>query len=197
MQLYNLISSAVSPVDLATAKAWLKVPGTADDAIIQTLISSATEYGEKYTGRDFRVKQWELLIDYFPERICLRRDPVDIINSVNHLVLDTPVTVPSADYYLKKLVQSSEVLLLGDAEWPTDTDDREQAITINFDTKAYYCINEIVNAILTHVAYLYTNRGDCSEGGALAGVSSFDSLFNSGAKSGANSLYNQFRIPRV
>ncbi len=211
-QIYELVSFGASPVLLADMKAWLKVTGTSDDTLIQTLIDSATEWGEKYTGRDFRANQWKLLLDSFEDicnsseqfqrdhllgtsiplftssitsRIELKRDPVDVVDSVQHLVSTVLVTVDAADYYLKKLTQSSEVLLFDGKDWPTDTDDREQAIEILFTTKAYRCLNEIITAIKLHVSNLYTNRGDCSDSAEAA------------AESGATRIYDQFRISRV
>ena len=116
ISVYNRVSVAASPVDLAAMKAYLKVTATADDVLIQSMIDAATEFGEKYTGRDFRAVTWDLLLDCFTDRICLRRDPVESIATVKHLVNDVLVTVPSETYYLKKLTQSSEILLSEDQE---------------------------------------------------------------------------------
>jgi len=213
-QVYELVSFGTSPVSLADMKTWMRETSTADDTLIQSLIDSATEFGEKYTGRAFRANQWKLLLDSFSdfgntserfqhdhigldvhpallptnsfsERIELRRDPVNAIDSITHLVSASPVTITSTDYYLKKLTQSSEILLFDGKDWPTDTDDREQAIEVTFTTKAYRCINEIINAIKLHVSNLYTNRGDCNDSAKSA------------SDSGATILYDQFRISRV
>lgn len=208
-QIYRLVSFGASPVDLATMKTFIKATGTSDDVLIQSLIDSATEFGEKYTGREFRPNQWQLLLDSFSdlensserfhrqhehflldaetERIELKRDPVDVIDSITHLVDAAPVTVSADDFYLKKLTQSSEILLFEDKDWPDDTDNREQAIEVTFTTKAYRCLNEIINAIKMHVSYLYANRGDCSDGKTA----------QSAEASGATFIYDQFRISRV
>ncbi len=210
MQVYELISAGASPVSLATMKSFLKITNTVDDALIQVLIDAATEFGEKYTGREFRANQWKLLLDSFfdlsnsrhhdrhnslefktltlgriSSRIMLNRDPVDVVDSVQHLVDTDLVTVDSSIFYLKKNTQDSEILLFENQEWPDDTDNREQAIEILFTTKAYRCINSIIEAIQMHVANLYINRGDCPDAA-------------SGAKdSGAIAIYNQFRIARI
>ena len=182
---YDLVSAVASPVSLAAMKGYLKITSTADDALIQSMIDAATEWGEKYTGRDFRAITWDLLLDCFTDRISLRRDPVDSITTVKHLVSGSQVTVPSTVYYLKKLTQSSEILLNEDQEWPTDTDNREQAIEIQFVTKGYRCQNEIINAIERTVAFWYRNRGDCADvKRAVEGA-------------GVTIIYNQFRISRV
>jgi len=206
-QIYTLVSFGASPVSLADMKTFLKLVSSSEDTLIQSLIDSATEFGEKYTGREFRANQWKLLLDSFSdfrnssqrftlehhlitdsfetERIELRRDPVDVIDNITHLVDGAPVTVTNTDYYLKKLTQSSEVLLFEDKDWPTDTDNREQAIEVTFTTMAYRCLNEIINAIKLHVSNLYTNRGDCSDSEDASMVS------------GSVSIYDQFRIARV
>lgn len=213
-QIYELISFGTSPVSLADMKTWIKKTTPDEDILLQSLIDSATEWGEKYTGRDFRANQWKLLLDSFEDiqnsseqfqhdhlnrggnlvslnsfrvndRIELKRDPVDVIDSVQHLVSTVLVPVDAADYYVKKLTQSSEILLFDGKEWPADTDDREQAIEVLFTTKAYRCLNEIINAIKLHVSNLYTNRGDCSDSADAA------------SESGATRIYDQFRISRV
>lgn len=182
---YKLVSAAASPVDLATMKAYLKKSTTADDLLIQSMIDAATEWQEKYTGRDFRAITWDLLLDCFTARIGLRRDPVDTITTVKHLVSGSLVTVPSTVYYLKTLPQFSEILLDEDQEWPTDTDDREQVVEIRFVTEGYRCQESIKEAILRHVAQWYYNRGDCSDCGDAA------------KKSGVTIILDGFRIARV
>lgn len=182
---YQKVSVEASPVSLAPMKAYLKITAAADDTIIQAMIDAATEWGEKYTGRDFRAITWDLLLDKFTDRIELRRDPVDTITTVKHLVSGSLVTVDAAVFYLKKLVQSSEILLNEDQEWPTDTDDREQVIEIRFVTEGYRCQDSIIDAIERMVAFWYRNRGDCPNVKASA----------EGA--GVTPILDQFRISRV
>ena len=184
---YELVNEKASPVTLALAKSHMKVPAstTADDSYIQSLIETATEYGESYTGREFREKTWKLYVDYFVDRIVIQRNPVASISSVKHLVDDILITVSSSIYYLKKLTQCAEVLLKSDQEWPSDTDDIEHAIVVEFVTGPYTKAEDrIKTAILRHIAWMYSNRGDCA-------------LQDSAKKSGANVIYDQFRISRV
>lgn len=183
-EFYELVTAGPSPVSLADVKTYLKNPPSADDDVIQVMIDACTEWGEKWTGREFRANQWNLFLDCFTTRIQINRDPVDTINSISHLVSSSPVTIDSSIYYLKKATQFSEILLFEDESWPTDTDEREQAITIDFTTEQYRCGNTIENGIKRHVAFWYANRGDCSDCDSAA----------TGA--GMKSLYN-FRIARV
>lgn len=183
-KLYEELSAAASPVSIADMKTYLKITSSADDTLIQALIDSYTEWGENYTGRDFRVKDWKLSIDVFPARMVLDRNPVESITSIKHLVSESLATVATSVYYLKKLTQCAEILLQEDQSWPTDTDDREQAIEIEFATEAYYKIDQIIDAIKRHVLFAYENRGDCDTREA-------------GVKSGAALIYDQFRISRI
>lgn len=182
---YILVSEATSPVLLADMKLYLKITTTSDDTLIQTMIDAATTWGENYTGRDFRAITWQLLLDCFTDRIELKRDPVASVTTVEYLVNDALVTVSADVYYLKKLTQSSEILLNEDQEWPTDGDDREQGIEITFLTEGYFRQDLIIDAIYRLVAFWYRNRGDCS--GCKGAAES----------SGATIIFDQFRISRV
>lgn len=182
---YKRIVTGAAPVDVATFKSYAKISTTSDDTLIQTLIDVVTEYGEKYTGREFRINQWELLIDVLTDRICINRNPVNTIDSIEHLVSDVLTAIPSADYYKKDLTTWAEILLVSGAEWPSNTDDKEHAVKITFTTAATQYLNIAIDAIMRHVLYLYENRGDCG------------SMADSAQASGAMVLYNAFRIPVI
>lgn len=183
---YKLKTQGTSPLTLDTAKAWLKIPlsnGDEDD-LLNALITAVTLWGEKYTGRDFRANTWTLLLDTFEARICLRRGPVASITFVRHLVSSSQATVDASVYYLKKDVQFSEILLSEGEDWPTDTDDREQAIEIEFVTEAAQCIEIAIDAMKRQLAWLYANRGDCTADQAAK-------------ESGATAMYDLVSIPRL
>ena len=56
------------PVTLAEAKNHLRVDAdlTADDTLVQLLISAARRYAETYTGRSFITTGWRRVLDAFP-----------------------------------------------------------------------------------------------------------------------------------
>lgn len=178
-ELYELTSAGVNPVLLAEMKAYLKDPPAVDDTFITELITAATQWGEDYTGHEFRANTWKLFIDEFTTRIIIRRSPVDSITSINHLVSDVLTLVPGTNYYLKKLLDCAEILLIDGMEWPTNTDVREHAIEIIFVTSVFPKLETIKTAIMQHVAYMYNNRGDCtcSEAGKLSGASALYDIF--------------------
>ena len=86
-QFYELISEAASPVDLATMKSYMKVTSTSDDVLIQQLIDSATQWGENYTGRDFRVKSWRVFLDGFNSVINFAYPSLSSRNRLNFCCL--------------------------------------------------------------------------------------------------------------
>ena len=191
-QFYERTKKAKTPVKLDDVKSYLKLPAATgpDDDLIQTLIDAATDFAEKYTGRELRKNTWKVFLDAFSDRICLRKDPVDSITSVQRLVSGTLTTVATSVYYLKNNQQFSEVLLQDGQTWPSDVDEREHAIEIVFVTKAHRCLDQVVTGIYRHVAFLYENRGDCDPTGF--GVST-----DAATQSGATKLYDQVRIARV
>lgn len=181
---YDLTDNGDSPITLERAKGYLKVDGSDDNVVIQDLIATATQFGERYTGIDYRVKTWKLVFDEFEDRILLRKSKVATITSIKYLVDDSLVTIDSAVYSLKIGTQFSEVLLASDQSWPTDMDEVEAGIEIIFVTGIPRYIEEYKTGILNHLAYMYQNRGDCDAEEAAK-------------KSGATEKYGQGRIARI
>ena len=190
-QFYELTTAGTPPVSLETAKEYLRIPNPSskhpDDDLLTLLLKMSAEDAERYTGRDFRINTWTLLIDEFEDRICLNRDPVDSITSVARLVSGSFSTVSSDVYYQKKSTQLSEILLNDGETWPTDQDDIEAAIKIIFATAAHRHTDQARAAILRHVVYLYEHRGDCEP------TLNVDAL----EQSGAAALLLRIRIARV
>jgi uncharacterized phiE125 gp8 family phage protein len=182
---YELTTPGGIPVSAPEMRTYLKLSSDSDDPLISELLEVATQYGENYTGRDFRVNDWRLLMDAFADRIVLNRDPVESITSVSHLVDGEFVTVTGTTYYLKKDVTESEILLQDGQTWPTDTDTIEHGIQIDFLTTALRKIDLVRIAIKRHVALLYANRGDCPDPGDVQGIQN------------VNALYNMVRVPRI
>lgn len=191
--LYVLKTAGTVPVLLDHMKAYMKVTASADDDLITSMLSSATTWGENYTGREFRANTWTLFTDEFADRMGLMRAPVASITSVKYLVSDVLTAIADTVYYLKKNLQFAEVLLKEDQAWPTDTDAREHAIEIEFVTETYRDVDAIKTAIMRHVAYWYSNRGDCAASSGSAGCSCGDAAKGSGV----TAIYDQFRIDRV
>jgi uncharacterized phiE125 gp8 family phage protein len=187
---YNRTDIGTVPVNCVDFKTYIKLPQTvvSDDALITSLLSAATDWGEKYTRREFRDNTWQLRLNKFHSVICLRRDPVETITSITYLVAGQETTVDSSVYYLLKGVQTSTIQLNDEQEWPTDGDEGTTgllgSVVVTFTTEAYECEDLIISAVKMHTAHLYSERGDCPAEEAAR-------------KSGATAIYNQFRVVRV
>ena len=186
---YPLVTpSANLAVSLTNVKAWLKIPSTltADDTLITYLIKAATGYFEKITGRDLVNKTYKTYLDSFPSvngiyyysgaspllsqyqdnGIILKKSPLSSITSIKYYQDGSLVTWDSADYYTVS-TDYSAIYLTDEVSFPTDIDIRRQAIVINFvagygvdDT---YVPDDMQQAVMRFIEYLYDNRGDCSD----------------------------------
>jgi len=63
---YLLAGPAEEPVTLAEAKAWVKLDGADEDALLATLITAARLHLESVTGRALLTQSWRLVLDAWP-----------------------------------------------------------------------------------------------------------------------------------
>lgn len=78
-------SPSAYPVTLAEAKDYLRVTASDEDTLITSLIATATEYAENFTGRKFITQSWALTYDEFPsDEICLPFTPVQSITHIKY-----------------------------------------------------------------------------------------------------------------
>jgi len=193
---YKVVESGTGPVTLEEARAYLKLSEEqVDDVVLSAILEGATEAAESYTRRSFRENEVELTLDEFCERIELRRDPIKTVDSVTRLVSGVATAVSASVYYLKRGVQTSEVLLADGEEWPDDADDREAAIVVAFTTGIHERVATAKLGILRLAAWLHENRGDCSD---LSAVGFGDTVSTDAIKaSGAHSFLDRLRVSRV
>jgi len=165
---YILINDATSfPVTLQEAKDYLKISGSDQDAEINQLIATATDIGEKITGRDFLNKTYKGFLDYFPcgyTGIEIRKSKLQSITSIKYLKSKVLTTLDSSNYYTTQSNDYSSIFLNDGFTYP-ETDIRNQVVEIVFtagygDTSADIP-ETLKKAILTNIAYLFENKGDC------------------------------------
>jgi uncharacterized phiE125 gp8 family phage protein len=72
MTSYLLAGPAGEPVSLAEAKAFLKVDGGAEDALIATLIGAARLHVEGITGTALLAQSWRVVLDDWPANGVVR-----------------------------------------------------------------------------------------------------------------------------
>lgn len=72
MTSYLLAGPATEPIALAEAKAWLKLDGDDEDALVSTLIAAARLHVESATGRALIAQSWRLVLDAWPDNRVVR-----------------------------------------------------------------------------------------------------------------------------
>ena len=99
----------------------------------------------------------------------IRRGPLISADKIEYYVDDILITLDQSEYYSTESPDFAKVIAID--SWPTNADDRRQAIVVNFtagygdnetpdpDESSVPC--DLKEAIKQHVAALYMNRGDC------------------------------------
>lgn len=161
-------------VTLDTLKQHLNITTSDDDALLSIYLDTATNYAESFTRRDYLVRTYETLRDYWDysnkygfdrqdtENFLITKSPVNSIVSIEYLVDGVFTTLDSSIYYFLKSNDFSRILLVDGKTYPTDKDDRMQSIKIKFTAGTETPPNSIINAIMNIVGALYADRGDCN-----------------------------------
>lgn len=140
MDAYKLVEApATEPVSLVEAKAFLRVDGTTDDDLINSLIKSARIACEEHTKRAFITQTWTLTKDGFGQvdddlpisnftvgpriaggcHIQLSREPIQSITSIE--TFDTANQSADLDAAAYLLDAASGRIVLNDGyTWPTE-----------------------------------------------------------------------------
>lgn len=109
------------PVSRTEAKLFLRQDETADDDLIDTILTGAREWCEEYTGRSFLTQTWTQYIDWkFPRVIELPRGPVQSITSIKYYDTDGSLQTLSTDVYTSDLNREPRALVYEDwsQSWP-------------------------------------------------------------------------------
>lgn len=175
------------PVTLAEAKAWARIDGDTEDALLEQLITTARVAAEQYIRGSIISQTRKLTLDLYgsgladnladgvydlpvtvlygglPQQINLPAGPVQSITSVVTYDLSNAATTYSADNY--SLDSAGDRLFLNyGAIWPSNMRQRAAcAITYvtGYGDTSTSVPQPIKTAILIHVATLYEQRGQC------------------------------------
>jgi uncharacterized phiE125 gp8 family phage protein len=170
---YILETPAISPaIELSYIKEVSKIDNDAYDSLLLSLIKVATEYGEKITGRDFINKTYKGFLNCFPactsRGIQIRKAKLQSITSIQYYVDGILTTFDSSNYYITESDNGySSIYLNEDKEWPSDVDNRQQAVVITF--VAGYGEDScdipatLQRAMAAHIELLRANSGDCED----------------------------------
>jgi len=182
MQLYTVtVPAADEPVTLAEAKAFMRVTSSAEDTLITTLISSATETLEQYTNRYFVVRTVQgdfstVLVsktEVYPYVVVGRAE----LQTVTSVEVSVNGSFEAESFQIKKPTHGFSRILFDDL---TDQlDDIPYPLQIIF-TAGYGDASNVPDnikvAIMEYVSFLYRNRGDCIDKDACSVLQENDGI---------------------
>ena len=161
MTLRVITPPTVEPVSVETAKAFLRIDGTADDALLAVLVPAAREKGEQITRRAFTTQTLEMMVDAWPiDGYVLKvlRPPLLSVVSVKYLDEDAAQSTWT-DYAVDIKSEPGNILF---NSFPAVTLQETGGITVRF-TAGYGAAatdvpQTIKQAILLLIAYWFENR---------------------------------------
>jgi uncharacterized phiE125 gp8 family phage protein len=89
--LKRTVAPVVEPITRADAKAAMRIDAdfVDDDALVDSLVTAAREWAEKYTSRVFVEQTWRMVLPEFPtctdRRIYLPKPPVQSVTSITYV----------------------------------------------------------------------------------------------------------------
>ena len=179
------------PIALSEAKLFLKVDTSDDDALIGTIISSAREYVENFTGYQLLSATYTQYLDKFPNKntaIELLMNPVSAVTHVKYYDSNNTLqTWNTSNYDTDLKGKPARITLANNATFPT-VYDRTNAVEIKFvagyaSTSATGFPKQLLNAMYLIIGHLYENRQDVIVGSIVSEM-----------KKGADSILRQYRI---
>ena len=154
--------TGVYPVTVAEMGVHLRLDAdvlAAESAYLQTLIMSATITAEQWTKRTLVDSDFEAYLDYFwcDAEYTIRRSALIAIASIEYFKTgESSLSTLSADDYRSTISKDFSQIIPVD-QWPTDVDDRRQAIKISFsagyeDTDTVASVTALVSSGTTATA---------------------------------------------
>ena len=178
MTLVMTAPPALEPVTLAEAKAHLRVDGTAEDTLVQSLILTSRLHIEAALGLALITQGWSWYLDDWPpgRDLALPMRPVASISAVRvYAADDTPATIASTDYLLDGAGAPPRLVRKGAAPWPRPgraANGVEIAFTAGYGALASNVPAPIRQALLLLVAHWYEHRDPIEVGSPAARIPS-------------------------
>lgn len=159
---------ANSVLALQDVKDFLRIDFNDDDAIVTRISEAVVQLCEAHTRKTLLKTSFVTYRDEFEDALSLRKSPYNADDDVvvEYLVSGvwTPLTI-NTDFIVINSMRYA--YLYTQTSWPTEVDNRPQAIRITFSA-GYGDLGVDVpsglrQAMLEHCAFLYENRGDDSK----------------------------------
>lgn len=181
------------PVELRDLKEHLRLPLniTTEDMYLTGLIEAARDFAENYMRRVLITTGVRTFRDCFHRCITIKRSPFQIVTSISYYLDGELVELAPTDYYEVLSTRYANIYPDTGTTFPTNIDDRKQAVLIDFVAGYGDSPKDIPAAIraglLEHAAKLYADRGDCSLATSSRGVHDF-------LPSMVRGIYDRYRI---
>jgi uncharacterized phiE125 gp8 family phage protein len=176
MSLVMTSGPGLEPITLAEAKAHLRVDGTAEDALIQSLIVTSRLHVEAALGLALITQSWSWFIDRWPkgQKLALPLRPVQALAAVRLWRTDgSSEVLPLDQLFLDGQAQPARLVWLG-AGPPFDPGRRangiEVAFTAGYGAAAGDVPATIRHALLLLVAHWYEHREPVEIGSGINAV---------------------------
>lgn len=191
-------TTSVAPAPILTysdIQTFLRLDGSADQSLVEGLISAATKRLEEYTNRKFITQVWSIFFDCFPQaekpdswwegtkdgavselfapvnEIDLPFGPLQSMDFIRtYDGTDGTSTFDSSNYSLDTMGPFGRVALRSGSTWPTTVLRKLNGIQMRgvfgFGGTASIPL-DIKEAVKITVADLYENRGDADQSGTI------------------------------
>ena len=157
------VQPAEEPITLVEAKAHLRVDFADEDGYINTLIVTGRKFCEQYTNRVFITQTWRQNLDWFPNVIKLKVNPIVSLTSLKYIdTTENQVTITdNADNFQKDFLSDVGSIHEGLVNaFPSvgNTINPIEIITVCGYGAAADVPDDIKHAIKLMVSHLYENR---------------------------------------
>ena len=161
MKLKVIAAPTALPVTLDEAKAYYRVIGADEDAVITRTIEAATEKAEQITNRQLKTATYEGYLDVFVSSVKLPKPPFASITKIEYIATDE-TTKPFTDFYVDNILEPS-VLYFN--SFPSDVKtDGVNNVIITFICGYDATPSAIQSWILIYGLTLFENRENLVEG---------------------------------
>jgi len=145
-------------ISLATAKAHLRVDHSDEDALITSLISTAGEIVEEYTGQYLSSCGFTYYADHFTSLMKIHAGPGIRITNVQYTdTTNTTQTWSAENWYFDA---KSHPMRVQFENLPTEVDDRVHAVQITGEAGYTTVPETLKSAMLLIIGHLYEHRKD-------------------------------------
>lgn len=175
MGLRVVSAPATRPIMLEEAKGHLRVDFNDEDALIDALISVATEWAETETNRALITQTLELTLEGFPWEIELSKPPLQSITSISYIDSQgVSQTLDASTYQMDSTGVFGRVKPVHGETWPSVQVGTYNAVTVRY-VAGYGAKGDvpepIIQGMLLAIGEMYERREDAVVGTIINQVS--------------------------